>query len=49
MALALELMRRGHRVTIASTGYYREKVEALMRLAPVSLSQRFNGKLSSMN
>lgn len=49
MALALELMRRGHRVTIASTGYYREKVEALMRLAPVSLSQRFNGKLSSVN
>jgi UDP:flavonoid glycosyltransferase YjiC (YdhE family) len=29
IALALELGRRGHRVTIASTGYYRNKVEEL--------------------
>ncbi len=29
LALALELKRRGHRVTIASTGHYRDKVEAL--------------------
>jgi rhamnosyltransferase subunit B len=29
LALALELGRRGHRVTIASTAYYRDKVEAL--------------------
>jgi rhamnosyltransferase subunit B len=29
LALALELNRRGHRVTIASTPYYRSKVEAL--------------------
>ena len=29
LALALELMRRGHQVTIATTRYYRSKVEAL--------------------
>ncbi|WP_263351442.1 glycosyltransferase [Acidicapsa acidisoli] len=29
LALALELKRRGHLVTVASTGYYRDKVEAL--------------------
>ena len=29
LALALELKRRGHRVTVASTAYYRDKVEAL--------------------
>jgi len=29
LALGLELARRGHRVTIASTGFYRSKVEAL--------------------
>lgn len=29
LALALELMRRGHRVTIATTPYYRAKVEGL--------------------
>src|ERR1035441_930813 len=29
IALALELSRRGHRVTIASTGHYRAKVEEL--------------------
>jgi UDP:flavonoid glycosyltransferase YjiC (YdhE family) len=29
LALALELQRRGHRVTIASTPFYREKVESL--------------------
>jgi rhamnosyltransferase subunit B len=29
LALALELQRRGHRVTIASTDYYRAKVEGL--------------------
>lgn len=29
LALALELMRRGHHVTIATTPYYRSKVEAL--------------------
>ena len=29
LALALELMRRGHRVTIATTPYYRSKVEGL--------------------
>jgi UDP:flavonoid glycosyltransferase YjiC (YdhE family) len=29
IALALELSRRGHRVTIASTEYYRSKVEEL--------------------
>ncbi len=29
LALGLELARRGHRVTIASTGFYRAKVEAL--------------------
>ena len=29
LALALELKRRGHRVTIASTAYYRVKVEGL--------------------
>src|SRR5579864_3724840 len=29
LALALELGRRGHRVTIASTEYYRDKVEEL--------------------
>jgi rhamnosyltransferase subunit B len=29
LALALELKRRGHQLTVASTGYYRNKVEAL--------------------
>ena len=29
LALALELKRRGHKVTVASTSYYRGKVEAL--------------------
>jgi rhamnosyltransferase subunit B len=29
LALALELKRRGHLVTVVSTGYYRDKVEAL--------------------
>ena len=29
LALALELERRGHRVTIASTEFYRDKVEEL--------------------
>jgi UDP:flavonoid glycosyltransferase YjiC (YdhE family) len=29
IALALELMRRGHRPTIATTGYYRQKIESL--------------------
>jgi UDP:flavonoid glycosyltransferase YjiC (YdhE family) len=29
LALALELQRRGHHITIASTPFYREKVEAL--------------------
>ena len=29
LALALELQHRGHRVTVASTPYYREKVEGL--------------------
>lgn len=29
LAIALELKRRGHRVTVASTEYYREKVELL--------------------
>jgi rhamnosyltransferase subunit B len=29
LALALELMRRGHRVTVATTPYYKEKVEGL--------------------
>ena len=29
LALSLELMRRGHHVTIATTPYYRSKVEAL--------------------
>jgi rhamnosyltransferase subunit B len=29
LALGLELKRRGHRVTVASTAYYREKVEGL--------------------
>ena len=29
LALALELKRRGHRVTVASTAYYRKKVEGL--------------------
>ncbi|MFZ0937680.1 MAG: glycosyltransferase [Bryobacteraceae bacterium] len=29
LALALELQRRGHRVTVASTGFYRSKVEEL--------------------
>ncbi|MGH9652331.1 MAG: glycosyltransferase [Bryobacteraceae bacterium] len=36
LALALELRRRGHRVTIASTPYYRSKVEALcIRFTPM--------------
>jgi rhamnosyltransferase subunit B len=29
LALGLELKRRGHFVTVASTGYYRDKVESL--------------------
>jgi len=29
LALGLELQRRGHRVTVASSEYYRAKVEAL--------------------
>jgi rhamnosyltransferase subunit B len=29
LALALELMRRGHQVTVATTPYYKPKVEAL--------------------
>ena len=36
LALGLELKRRGHRVTIASTGFYREKVEGLgMEFCPL--------------